>query len=577
MALPSIEVKVTADTSKAQSGLAGVERSIDDVTAAQKRANTSNAAFERGMSRAGRGAGNLSYQVRNASFQVADFAVQVQSGQAVSIALAQQLPQLIGSFGTLGAVLSAVIPIGIAVGLGMKAMADSGRDVTRVLGTLEPLAQGISTAMGRIGEILIDVAELVINNLDRIITIAATAAAFFAGRWVAAFIAARVATFSLSTALVALRGALIRTGFGALIVAAGELVFQFTRLVQAAGSFGEAMSLLAAVGAEVWQRLKDITGAGIDYMIGKFQLMSSAFINQLAQMGAAASDFFFNMGQGMANIPGMGGASAGMLDLAANVGSAAGGLSSTAMDLFKRGNANVASGSQDFGPLKSIQKIRDLLASMKEENLSLDGILFGGDGEEDDGGGSSKDKAAKKLDEKLTAQEERIKSFFDRIKALTVGGLSDKLGAWGDYFSGLVALTGTQNEKLLRVAKTAKAGQALVDAWAAYNQVLADPSFIGRPWARVAAAGQVLAAGLGAVSAIKGVSSGGGSAGSSGSSSASSSSSSSSSSSGGSSPLMVGWNATNPNDLITVGMAQKMFEMISDEAGDRGFTIMRTA
>lgn len=577
MALPSIEVKVTADTSKAQSGLAGVERSIDDVTAAQKRANTSNAAFERSMGRVATGSGAMQMGIRNASFQISDFAVQVQSGTSASTALAQQLPQLIGGFGTLGAVLSAVIPIGIAVGLGMKAMADSGRDVTSVFGTLEPLAQGISTAMGRIGEILIDVAELVINNLDRIITIAATAAAFFAGRWVAAFIAARVATFSLSTALVALRGALIRTGFGALIVAAGELVFQFTRLVQAAGSFGEAMSLLAAVGAEVWQRLKDITGAGIDYMIGKFQLMSSAFINQLAQMGAAASDFFFNMGQGMANIPGMGGASAGMLDLAANVGSAAGGLSSTAMDLFNRGNANVASGSQDFGPLKSVQKIRDLLAGMKEENLSLDGILFGGDGEEDGGGGSSKDKAAKKLDEKLTAQEERIKSFFDRIKALTVGGLSDKLGAWGDYFSGLVNLTGTQNEKLLRIAKTAKAGQALVDAWAAYNQVLADPSFIGRPWARVAAAGQVLAAGLGAVSAIKGVSSGGGSAGSSGSSSASSSSSSSSSSSGGSSPLMVGWNATNPNDLITVGMAQKMFEMISDEAGDRGFTIMRTA
>ena len=48
-----------------------------------------------------------------------------------------------------------------------------------------------------------------------------------AGRWVAGLVAAAVSVRGLATALVVLRGALIRTGIGALIVAAGEMVYQF--------------------------------------------------------------------------------------------------------------------------------------------------------------------------------------------------------------------------------------------------------------------------------------------------------------------------------------------------------------
>ena len=59
----------------------------------------------------------------------------------------------------------------------------------------------------------------------------------------------------LATALVFLRGALIRTGIGALVVAAGELIYQFGRLVQASGGFGAALGLLGDVASEVWERI----------------------------------------------------------------------------------------------------------------------------------------------------------------------------------------------------------------------------------------------------------------------------------------------------------------------------------
>ncbi|MFH5927156.1 hypothetical protein, partial [Roseomonas sp. SXEYE001] len=53
---------------------------------------------------AGRSFDRLGSQVQNASFQIGDFAVQVASGQSAVTALAQQLPQLLGGFGMVGAI-----------------------------------------------------------------------------------------------------------------------------------------------------------------------------------------------------------------------------------------------------------------------------------------------------------------------------------------------------------------------------------------------------------------------------------------------------------------------------------------
>lgn len=53
------------------------------------------------------------FQIQNASYQIGDFAVQVAGGTSASRALAQQLPQLLGGFGVLGAVLGAAASISI--------------------------------------------------------------------------------------------------------------------------------------------------------------------------------------------------------------------------------------------------------------------------------------------------------------------------------------------------------------------------------------------------------------------------------------------------------------------------------
>ena len=62
--------------------------------------------------------------------------------------------------------------------------------------------------------------DAVLSNLDRLAIYAGTFASFLAGRWVAAVAVAALSVRGLATTLVVLKGALIRTGIGALIVGA---------------------------------------------------------------------------------------------------------------------------------------------------------------------------------------------------------------------------------------------------------------------------------------------------------------------------------------------------------------------
>ncbi|MCU0909795.1 MAG: hypothetical protein MUE98_00180 [Rhodobacteraceae bacterium] len=59
----------------------------------------------------GTAARNMAPQIQNAAFQVGDFAVQVAGGTSATRALAQQLPQLLGGFGVLGAVVGAAVAV----------------------------------------------------------------------------------------------------------------------------------------------------------------------------------------------------------------------------------------------------------------------------------------------------------------------------------------------------------------------------------------------------------------------------------------------------------------------------------
>lgn len=518
MALPKIQAVITADTKQAEAGFDRVERGLNDVGKAADRAATRTDAMGVQLNRTAGRSSAFGRGLQNASFQMADFANQVGAGTSASVALGQQLPQLLGGFGILGAVLGAVVAVAVPLTRAFQGMSEQGADLSQVLGVLSPLAERLGNAFRAVAEIGVQMAEVIINNLDRILITAGLVAGFFAAKWVAAFVAARVATFTLAGALGVLRAALIRTGIGALVVGAGELVYQFTRLVQAAGGFGAAMGLLGDVAVEVWGRIKDGAAALGAALNSTWISVQAGFMDMVAYVQTKWSDLLYNLGAGVGKIPGLEGLgnklmSAGNDALQSAVG--AGGTAATADELRARAGeeGDRAAGLLEGldAPLKSVQKIKDLLASIKDERITLPDLLGVAGGDEGEGGGKGGKSVSEKLDEELTAQEERIKTHFERVTALAKGGLSDKLGAWGNYFSGLIQLTGSNNKKLLAAQKTFVAAQALIDAFGAYNKVLNDPT--PQPWyVRLAAAGQVFAAAMGAVNAIKSASESGGSA-----------------------------------------------------------------
>lgn len=98
----------------------------------------------------------------------------------------------------------------------------------RLTAAVAPALETIANALGdaaRGSGVLGQAVTAVFNNLGRLTTYAATFATVMAGRWVAGLAAAVLSVKGLATGLVVLRGALIRTGIGALIVGAGELVY----------------------------------------------------------------------------------------------------------------------------------------------------------------------------------------------------------------------------------------------------------------------------------------------------------------------------------------------------------------
>ncbi len=97
------------------------------------------------------------------------------------------------------------------------------------------------------------------DNIGRIAAITASFVGLLTVRYVAAFAAARLATLSVVGALTALRGAILRTGVGILVVGLGEVVFQLGKAKQAGVSFGEVIAELKAIAADTFQKIADST------------------------------------------------------------------------------------------------------------------------------------------------------------------------------------------------------------------------------------------------------------------------------------------------------------------------------
>jgi phage-related minor tail protein len=82
----------------------------------------------------------LQQNVRNASYQLTDFAVQVQGGQSAMLAFSQQAPQLLAGFGAIGAAVGLIAAVTPAAVMGILALTKDSK-------TLEESLKGVEEAM----------------------------------------------------------------------------------------------------------------------------------------------------------------------------------------------------------------------------------------------------------------------------------------------------------------------------------------------------------------------------------------------------------------------------------------------
>ncbi|WP_406870450.1 hypothetical protein ABEB22_12555 [Thioclava sp. 'Guangxiensis'] len=272
---------------------------------------------------------------------------------------------------------------------------------------LEGLAKAFSSAAEE-GKPLGNAIRTMVDALPRFIAYAGVAVGALVA-WRAAAIAARVAT-------VLLKNSLIATGVGALVVAAGELVYQFTRLVSATGSFGEALGVLKDLALDVWQRIGD----GVEYVAQSIKAMSSSanayFIAALRDMAGKWAAFTETVADGMNSMFGtnLKGASATITQELALAQIAA--EDSAASARKAAGEAATAF----TAPLESLSKLKKTVSDSESKfgDLGNSGILAG------DGVAAGADKAK----EKVTALQKvttKLKDELAKMKATMFGSELD--------------------------------------------------------------------------------------------------------------------------------------------------------
>ncbi|MCV2449683.1 phage tail tape measure C-terminal domain-containing protein, partial [Paracoccus sp. DMF] len=145
---------------------------------------------------------------------------------------------------------------------------------------LEAVANAMAGIASRTGPLGIAIRGL-FDNIGRLTMYAVTFATFLAGRWVAGLAAAALSVRGFATALVVLRGALIRTGIGALIVGVGELIYQLSQFVARVGGVGEAFRLLSDLASEVWSRIGLALDAALARMAAGWEGLKAAALSAL--------------------------------------------------------------------------------------------------------------------------------------------------------------------------------------------------------------------------------------------------------------------------------------------------------
>jgi hypothetical protein len=555
MALPEVKVRVTADTAQAEAGLSRVDKAV--TTTASK--TTAATAKTRGMSGAMGKLGSVSTTTRSriqqTSFQLQDIIVQLQGGTKASTALSQQLPQMAGAFGAVGAAIGVGVALGIpAVALAMNALKGESEDLEARMENLADLSDALS---GNLDTLSLSVAELGEKYGDAAIRVQEFA--IFQSQLRIAELTAALAAQSEVISNVAGKYTLAQDAGRQYRTTLAAIERDFGITGQAARRFEDTIGELANAEnfdsqVEALQSIQeqlDAAGVSASDIPPEFALALSKLIDlsretdaarviadQLTKAVAGIATEFSNA-EGFAVL--LNDAAGGLAESLAPGLAAAKSLADELWDAAKSLAIIESAGTQGrggAGPGGPMGVVEQFLAgrdpSTRNRNSSDAPDAPSGRGQERDPAIEALLQSLKTEDEILEewratglqtlaeANAEELAAlgghseaklrleaeYQDRLNGIKrIGGAADLATTLGAGAS-ILAAVGQHNDKAMRMAKVFSAAKALINTMEGASEALKLPF----P-ANLAAAATVISSGMGFISAIKGVSSSGGGGG----------------------------------------------------------------
>lgn len=171
----------------------------------------------------------------------------------------------------LSAAFAGTVP---TVGQAMQVLRDQW---TLAVGQMSGSTSALATGILRMADGVQIAATFIAENMNQIIGTVSAAAAAFTAYMMPAIVSTTAAIYAQVAAWVTLRGAIAATGLGAVVILAGYLIGKFLDLVEATGSFGNALQAVGQYASTVFdlmQRhvslLAEAFGAAASYMQGVF-------------------------------------------------------------------------------------------------------------------------------------------------------------------------------------------------------------------------------------------------------------------------------------------------------------------
>lgn len=616
MALPDVNVKVTADTTQATAGLNNLGKDLKQVEKGATGATTGAKKLSRGFRNLSNVSGQTRARIQNTSFQLQDIAVQMQMGTRTSTVLAQQLPQLAGGFGAVGAVVGVLAGVGIpALAFAFSSMVDDIKDFDDALSEAEETTDQYFKLLGEVSGIGKDS----FSELEEQIRGASQATRdLFAISKIEVLDSIDALNDSLVDSVLSASylktaiedvGSLIDASFGEIVAAnmGGSLGDEVNNLRYALVKLKDSNSLEGQLSAalemrDIFKENVDVTGEMTDQQLEFWKALSQTIQRMEILAGTTeetlrpAIDLTDEIEAGAAMMTGLVNAAALAADPISEAATAAFNLAKNLGEAAMAQASIVAIASQREGGGRGTvvpNAMDTLMAGLGGEWV---GSMPGDDTET--GGGFSNDSQGRleSLIEDLQTEREIVEQFRqeglellanasaaelealggfneaklrleqeyqERLKGIKKQGAAADLAMTLGAGATILGALGAFNEKAFKMAQVAGAAQALISTYQGSAEALKLPF----PQ-NLAAAAAVTAKGLALVGAIKGVSSSGAGGGAGGGVAGGGVASASPQT-----PLDVRLSGLSADDMISGANMETLFDRLQDTAGDRGLRV----